>query len=394
MLETCKECLLPVSDKAVICPHCGYPRTNKVVPIRKSSKRKRLPNGFGRITELKNPNLRNRYRVMVTTGKDSDGRPVGTLLKPKAYFKTYNDAYAALIEYNKDPYNIEKDLTCNEVYEIWLEQYKKRVTSYRSVTSAWRYCTDLYNVPITAIRTRHIKETLESIESTSLRHRAKSVLNMVLDYAVEYELIEKNYSREIFIKEFKDENKQPSHMSYTEVEMAILWSNVHQSTYVRMILVQCYSGWRPKELCELKLENINLEERTMTGGCKTTSGKNRIVPIHDCIFKIIEEEYHKSKSMNCVTLFRYDKPTDQVLTYDKYQKRFYRVRDDLGLNKQHKPHDGRKHFITMCKKYDVDEYAIKRMVGHRIADLTEAVYTERPIEWLKSEMAKIKNPSF
>ena len=44
----------------------------------------------------------------------------------------------------------------------------------------------------------------------------------------------------------------------------------------------------------------------------------------------------------------------------------------------------------MAKKYEVDEYAIKYMVGHKIADITEKVYTQRELNWLKTEIEKIK----
>lgn len=49
-----------------------------------------------------------------------------------------------------------------------------------------------------------------------------------------------------------------------------------------------------------------------------------------------------------------------------------------------------EHFVTMAKKYGVDEYAIKYMVGHKISDITEKVYTQREFEWLKDEIEKIK----
>lgn len=48
------------------------------------------------------------------------------------------------------------------------------------------------------------------------------------------------------------------------------------------------------------------------------------------------------------------------------------------------------HFVTMAKKYNVDEYAIKYIVGHSIQDITEKVYTQRKIEWLKNKIEKIK----
>ena len=43
-------------------------------------------------------------------------------------------------------------------------------------------------------------------------------------------------------------------------------------------------------------------------------------------------------------------------------------------------------FVTTAKKYGVDEYAIKYMVGHVISDITEKVYTKRELDWLKTEI--------
>lgn len=77
------------------------------------------------------------------------------------------------------------------------------------------------------------------------------------------------------------------------------------------------------------------------------------------------------------------------MTYDKYQKRFEKTRDRLGLNPQHRPHDPRIHFVTMAKKNKVDEYAIKYIIGHAITDITEKTYIKRNIEWLKEEIEKI-----
>ena len=44
----------------------------------------------------------------------------------------------------------------------------------------------------------------------------------------------------------------------------------------------------------------------------------------------------------------------------------------------------------MAKKYKVDEYAIKYMVGHQITDITEKVYTRRDSTWLAEEIRKIQ----
>ena len=107
MLIQCPECDLQVSDKANTCPHCGYPLKPDAKPksSRKPNKRRRLPNGFGQISEIKGRNLRNPFRAMVTVGKDKNGKPICKPLKPESYFPTYNDAYTALVEFNKNPYH-------------------------------------------------------------------------------------------------------------------------------------------------------------------------------------------------------------------------------------------------------------------------------------------------
>jgi hypothetical protein len=108
----------------------------------------------------------------------------------------------------------------------------------------------------------------------------------------------------------------------------------------------------------------------------------------------VVNRYNEAKSMSSKYLLNaIDTQTHRAssnLTYDKYQYRFNIIKDRLNLNPDHKAHDGRKHFITMAKKYNVDEYAIKYMVGHSITDLTERVYTDRDIAWLTEEIGKIK----
>lgn len=406
MLVKCPECELPVSDKAVSCPHCGYPLKpeTKKYSTRKS-RRMRLPNGFGQISEIKNRNLRKPFRVMVTTGVNPEtGRPICKLLQPEAYFKTYNEAYAALVEYNKDPYALDELLTMDGLYHKWAEAkfLSFSESSKRQYTAMWKYCESVYNVQVRELKISQIKYCIEegvSLGKSGIPHKAsqrskryiKILFNQMLDYAVENGLVDRNISRTYNTNTQREEAKH--HIPYTDEELATLWENINLYG-VDLILIQCYTGLRPQEIGLIEVENF--KDWTITGGIKTDAGKNRIIPIHSRIQPLVQKRYEEALGLGSKYLFNHTWSKDgrnlksKFLTYERYRDLHYLIVKELGLNPEHKAHDGRAHFATVAKKYNVDEYAIKRIIGHKIEDLTERVYTTRDIDWLKSEIEKIK----
>lgn len=123
---------------------------------------------------------------------------------------------------------------------------------------------------------------------------------------------------------------------------------------------------------------------------KTESGKNRIVHIHTKIRELVKNKYDEAIDINSKYLFNCLDSTGIRYTYAKYQDRFEKIINNLELDYNHRPYDPRKQFVTMAKKYNVDEYAIKYMAGHSISDVTEKTYTTRSIEWLRDELEKNK----
>ena len=346
---------------------------------------------------------------MVTVGKDENGRPICKPLKPESYFSTYNDAYAALLEYNRNPYDLNGGTTMQELYEKWSEEHFKTLkteSGQRGIRSAWAYCSSVYKMRVSDLRTRHIKGCMEEgfvktdkgirKPTAVVKSKIKSMFNIMLDYALEYELTDRNYARTFsvssnIIKE--QESAKRGHIPFTDEEIQTLWDNLYILPYVDVVLIQCYSGWRPQELGLIEVTNVNLDNNTIIGGMKTNAGTDRIVPIHPKIRNLIAKRYDEALQSGTKYLIACtDRATylgNTRLTYDKYRDRFKTIINRLGLNPMHRAHDPRVHFVTQAKKYGVDEYAIKYIVGHQITDITEKVYTKRDIRWLQSEIEKI-----
>lgn len=173
---------------------------------------------------------------------------------------------------------------------------------------------------------------------------------------------------------------------------SISWNGIRGTMNGLLGIFQSYSGWRPQEIGSLELVDVDLENWTFKGGMKIDAGMNRVVPIHSPIRPMGGQKYKEAQNLGSKYLFNYTDGRNKstTITYDRYQRCFNMIRDKLKLNPEHRPHDGRKHFVTMAKKAGVDEYTIKYMVGHKISDITEKVYTQREFEWLKEEMEKIK----
>lgn len=374
----------------------------------------KLPNGYGSVTKLSG-NRRKPYLARVTlgwitdeqTGKTTQNRvPIGT-------YKTKKEALQALAEYGANPYDIQNNnLTLAELYQKWTEAYFPTLSgesSTRTITSAWKYCHPLYKMRVKDLRARHIKGIMEDgyiissrgknagqkvMASPGVKARIKSMFNLMLDYALEYEIVDKNYARTFDISEDIIKEKEAAtrgHIIFPPDEMKILWDNVDKIRFVDWILIQCYMGWRPQELATLQLADVNLDEWYMVAGMKTDAGKNRMVPIHTKIQPLVKRNYDYAVSLGSDALFNDPTATKggMKITYDKYAGRFDKVMAALKLNPEHRPHDPRMTFITMAKKAGIDPMVVKRLAGHRINDVTEAVYTVRDLEWLRSDIEKI-----
>ena len=105
-----------------------------------------------------------------------------------------------------------RDRTLAELYDKWTAAYFPTLeseSSCRTIKSAWCYCHAIAGMRVKDLRARHIKGIMEDgyiipsrgankgekvLASAGTKSRIKSMFNLMLDYALEYELVDKNLS--------------------------------------------------------------------------------------------------------------------------------------------------------------------------------------------------------
>lgn len=360
---------------------------------------------------------RKRYRAKVTIGWELDektGKSKQIVKNIGSNFKTKGEAAKALSKYLDNPYDIDnKNITFSELYNKWYENFVKTHKSqeYR-LKSAYAYCSSIYNKKFREISILDMKDVIYNGTRISTRGKTKGqkikatpqtkesikyLFNHIYDYALEARICDINYARNFALNKevFKEKDKNKKNKDpFREDQIKKLWDSIEFVPFADMILYACYSGWRPEELVSLKIKDVNLEEGYIRGGIKTEAGKNRLVPISPLVRDIVEKYYNEAITVNSEYLFNdISKKTGIGLSYDQWLTRFKKVVSTLKFDGYLTPHSTRHTFITKAKSLNVNmnEYILKQIVGHKIGDLTEKVYTHREIEELISEMNKIKS---
>lgn len=383
MLIKCPECGRDISDKAYSCPHCGYPikipPTVKQAPSRSRMRFKRLPSGFGTIKHLSGKR-RNPY-VAYPTVKEKGYMLSGSPISRSAigYYSTYQDAYNALLEYNKKPYDVEnKDITFGEVHQMFFnEKFNDpnrdySVSSIKSAKSGFGNLKAIHDTPIRQLKTYQLQTVMDNC---TLKRASLELMLMCLKgvyaFALKNDIVDKDYSQFVEIKRVEDDEKGEP---FTEEQIQALWQ--HKDNEVAQIaLIMIYSGLRIKELETIK---IDLDNNVMIGGSKTRSGKNRTIPIHPAIKEMVATFDPKSFSA-------------------EYYRRikFYDLLQDLNISNsakgtKHTPHDCRHTFVWLADKYKLDPLSKKLIVGHSLgSDIDDSRYGHRTPEELYSEICKI-----
>lgn len=345
------------------------------------------PNGFGTVTKLSGKR-RKPWVVKVTVGYDEKtGRQIqksiGTFeTRPEAinHLSLYN-----VMKENKDVANLANPEyahliknkakvkhTLREISEIIIEKDKsKRSDSwYNNKKTACNLLEDIMDEYIEDLDLFKIQTVFDKIrnagKSKSTLAKCKEVCVNAFEYAVIHKFIERNDDYSGYIDASSIAERSIIHVPFTKNEVKVL---IADNDFIsKVILVYIFTGCRASEL----LKNVKRYDGYIVCGIKTESGKNRSIPIHSAIEPFINDVLDFLSHTTYRQLSR------------KLKKLMHRT------NMIHTLHDTRNTFATLGKECNMSPTAIKKIIGHKIGNITDDIYTHESIEYLKNEIEKIK----
>lgn len=372
-------------------------------------KYKRRPNGSGTVVKLSG-RRRKPFCAKVTldernlTNGEKKRLVIGT-------FETYQEALNALSLYSLTVNNtISKKEAMEidpEVYQKVQDKMSKKVPTFldiyyildkdefsllspqtqNSMHGAIKHLKKLHYLKIDQITLRMIQDVFDEDGSNhSTQVHMKTICTKVFRYAVVNQCIERNDDYTSYIRIAKYEESD-MHRSYTINEILALKKADTPEAHIMLIFI--YTGVRINELLNINRDNIHIDEKCdddgterlisyMITGSKTKAGKNRIVPIHDDIKQYVIDE-----------LLKPEKRLVDV-TYANFTTRTVLIKVNKLLNTHHTMHDTRKTFATLCQMNNLNVYIRKKVLGHRMNDITFDVYTNESKNRLWTEINKIK----
>lgn len=375
----------------------------------RNSRFRRRPNNTGTVVKLSGKR-RNPFCARVM----SDERDIITGKKKQiciGTFATREEALNALSIYslkrsnaitNEEARNLAPDLfdriqektqkkipTFKEIYEtLDAEEFSKLSNSARKGYKAWiKHFKSIYDRPINNITLADLQFVFDNDGSKNgTQVHMKVLCSKIFEYAVIHQFISRDddYTSYIKIADYKQSTK---HFAFDIDEIKKLQSA--DTPEAHLLLIYIYTGLRVGELLHINRDNIHIDEKCdddgterlisyIVTGSKTAAGKNRIVPIHNDIKQfVIDELIEKEKRLIDVS-------------YEwGFNKNIMPMINNM-LNTNHTMHDTRVTFASLCQLYKVDVYARKKILGHKLKDITFDIYTKASKNRLWTEVNKIK----
>ena len=336
---------------------------------------RRNPNGYGCVTFLKGN--RKRPWVIKVTVYDQNGK---ARQKPVGYAETESEANILLAQYNNDPWDIEREtITLVMLFNRWYEikASKLKPANRAALKSAFIHLSKYYGMKYRNIKSYHMQDAIDNCGyGYATQSTIKNLWGHLDRFAFELNIIEKMYSQLTTAPPVPETTRQP----FTVDEIQILWKDCDDE-WTQTVLIYLYTGFRLMELLGMTKDQVDMKEWTFTGGSKSRTGKNRIVPIHERIRPFVKT---RMKS-NAKYFFELE---GRNLYAPLYYEKWNEVMKRNGM--KHTPHECRHTFETLLDNAGGNRKCIDLLMGHKSKDTGNRVYNHKTLDQLRATVSLLK----
>lgn len=323
----------------------------------------KLPNKFGGISKLPG-NRRKPYCARITTGwiYDEEKRKKKQIQKVVGYYRTKKEALAALVDYNRDPYDLDIiTVTFDEIYQKvdFPESTKK------NYEAAYKYLLPVSDKPIRSIKPAQLQDCVNACKTTQ-QILIKTICKRVYHHALMHEYVDRDISQLVVAHSKATEIEREI---FTHDEIEELWTMTDE-WWVKVTLILLYSGMRTKELRTVELEMIDFDNKWLDIPLAKNKFSVRGIPLHERILPLIRDYI-----INGGNLYGFAHST---------------LNKALGEFHGHRAHDCRHTFTTRMRECGVDHLTIQRLLGHAPSDITYKVYTHISQDELTEAIGKLE----
>lgn len=339
----------------------------------------RRGNGQGSIYKMSG-NRRKPWRAMIAQGRTSVGYYKRVSI---GCFASRIEAEAAIKRYLDTP--IEKpNITLRDLHSEWKNiKYASGISKQTqdSYNAAWKWFKPLENIKVKDIRTGQLQSIIDTCpNSASSLRDIKALAHMMMEYARQNDIINKNYADFITIpKENKKEKDIFSDTEIAKIAAAAAKGNIG----AQYIYIMIYTGFRISEFLTLTPFSVDLDKQTITGGMKTDAGKNRVIPIHPKIVTYITQIYNEKNSR----LISHD---GKPYSAKYFREKVYRPTLEKLNIKYRVPHCTRHTFATLMIRASNTPDIVKYLLGHAKYSFTVDTYGHNnKLPEMRSAIARI-----
>lgn len=264
----------------------------------------------------------------------------------------------------------EKNVTLDQVFNEYLDIRKKLKPRTRK---DYRDMMDLYlrdwlskrmeDITKQMIAQRHAKIARD--HGPYPANKIMRILRALFNYAIAtYDTLPANPV--LYLTHVKAWFKEERRRSYIQPSQLGSWwkavNALENNDYRDFLILLLFTGLRRNEASTLRWEDINIKDQTFTIR-ETKNGDPLTLPISTHLLEMFENRKRQYGNYE----FVFPGP-GKLKHFVEPKKGIKKVIEMTGIN--FTCHDLRRTFITIAEGLDVSAYALKRLINHRVTDIT------------------------